>query len=567
MPQSTPSSKTTRRKRTIRTDDKKVESFFGTIYINSKTSVLLSTGSEVLLCSSDEDQYEHETSVRILPAQWLFSLGLVQGLHARYSRSSISGWKSNLDVIRLRPDDALIFDFCRHDNIAGVKGLFERGLASPKDVDSDGITPLHYAVCLHHLELCKLLIEAGSDRDWRTNDDRVNPLFLIAVYEDFRFTEYDPSRIIDLLRLFIDLVDFSGFEDDLYLDGYFIIKSMMEYRPFRDNSNKEDVVLWMLQSFGSSLQETLNYRLVSFDGWSLLHMVMSDPSRGLSGEDFVYRLLAYGADAHLEGCNNLFPDQETPTSIAMYSAGMFVMLQNVLRRLAADMEVFVDLELNQSPLQRAGWEKDTLLALLSSDIGEPYCYLSDDDYCRFCSLAGTPLVQPYWMRELRRLKDRGAWNMLGGTFKYQYQMAEARGESDLVEDTALENSHHQQTQGKSQSALHGSAHISKFKGVRQVSSIVADSYVEDEFMCVWCWREWEETGQKPLLDESICVGCGRLLRFTPGRSRLYGNIEVCYDCEMDQNHGGYSDKQKQTEDSKSVKDSDEDEYSPYLFQT
>ncbi|KAL9116372.1 MAG: hypothetical protein Q9187_007104 [Circinaria calcarea] len=595
MLQSTSWSRTTRRERTIRREYKKVESFFGTIYIKSKTSVLLSTDSEVPLCSSHEDQYEHETTVRILPAQWLISLRLIQGLNARLSRSSISGWKLSLDVIRPRPDNAIIFDFCRHGNLAGVKSLFERGLASPKDVDSDGYTPLHlrtmnsdkrrqYAARSHHLELCKLLIEAGSDRDCRTNGIEM-------------VTEYDPSRIIDLLRLFIDLVDVSGFEDDRFLDGSIIIKCMIKYYPYVPvNPNKEDVVLWMLQSFGSGLRQIYNDRWIynclrlcsglhksnerfnyfleitngkvdalnMAGGWSVLHWVMLEPSN----EDYVCQLLGAGANAHLEGSNRLYSsDLETPTSIAMYSASTFVMLQNALRRLAVHLEVFVDLEMNQPPLQRAGWEKETLLALLSSNIGEPYRHCSHDKYCKFCAAHRRPRVQINWMHELRRLKDRGTWNMLEGTLKSQHQMAEARGESDLVEDKALENSHHQQTQGKRQSALHRSAHISKVKGVRQASSIVGDSYVEDEFMCVWCWREWEETGQKPLLHESICVGCGKLLRFTPGRSRLYGNIEVCYDCEMDQDYGGYSDKQKQTEDSKSVKDSDEDEYSPYLFQT
>ena len=146
IPQSQPMRRATWRKLIIRREDKEVEGFLGTIYINSKTSLLLPNCSENLLPCHDEDQYEHETSIRILPAQWLISLGLVQGLHALFSSSSISGWKSSLDTIRPRPDDALIFDFCKHGNLAGVKSLLERGLASPKDVDSAGRTPLHVSI-------------------------------------------------------------------------------------------------------------------------------------------------------------------------------------------------------------------------------------------------------------------------------------------------------------------------------------------------------------------------------------------------------------------------------------
>ena len=40
------------------------------------------------------------------------------------------------------PDDALIFEFCREGNLAGVKTLLSKGQASVRDVDSLGRTAL-----------------------------------------------------------------------------------------------------------------------------------------------------------------------------------------------------------------------------------------------------------------------------------------------------------------------------------------------------------------------------------------------------------------------------------------
>jgi hypothetical protein len=53
------------------------------------------------------------------------------------------GWKFALEPIRAVEDDAIIFTFCQHNNLEGVRELFSRGEASVLDVDSKGWRPLH----------------------------------------------------------------------------------------------------------------------------------------------------------------------------------------------------------------------------------------------------------------------------------------------------------------------------------------------------------------------------------------------------------------------------------------
>ena len=435
-----------------------------------------------------------------------------------------------------------------------------------------------------------------------TNGFPRNPLYGITCNrnnENIQLDQdYDPSRVIDILRLFIDLVDTSGFQDDPCLNGSRIIETICWCHPYvRDSPNKEDVFLWMLHLFGSSLHENVDDSWIYYclwlsgstsspirsderfsyilditngkvdalnavGGWSLLHRSMLDPST----EDLVCRLLAVGADAHLEGrSNRVFPKQETPTSLAIYSASTLVMLQNVLTHLSVDMNAFVDLEMEQSPLQLAGWNKDSLLALLSSDVNELYCHRCYDECCRFCAISGTPSVQPYWMHELQKIKDGSPGNLLGSTSESWYQLCDNREESCVVEEIALKNRHSQQTQSKSQDFQNLSSQTDKDDGVMQNPNASGSDYIKDEFMCFWCWREWEETGRKPLLDESTCLHCGQLLR--AGRGRPNCDTKLCWDCRCKQEQEWCSTGKTQTYGGDNDSSTDDDEYSPYLFPT
>lgn len=115
----------------------KLQNMLCTIYVTSKTFRLKSRYNE------HRDQYEHEMLITICPASWLVKLGISFAPRGSLFRSTISGWKYQFNPFRLVPSDALIFEFCQNNNLAGVRSLLSRGDASVKDIDYRGRTPLH----------------------------------------------------------------------------------------------------------------------------------------------------------------------------------------------------------------------------------------------------------------------------------------------------------------------------------------------------------------------------------------------------------------------------------------
>ena len=171
-------------KRTLSEWDSATNYLFGTIYTCSTTKQLESTmfGNQE---TDDEDfHYEHQSSFVIRPAAWLVNLGLASGLRVGLFNSSVRGWKGSLNTFCAVPDDSLIFDLSRDGNLSAIRALFSRGLASVRDTNSYGKTPLHvntsnlelvgvsdlhfqFAAESHHPELCRFLISAGAEKGLR----------------------------------------------------------------------------------------------------------------------------------------------------------------------------------------------------------------------------------------------------------------------------------------------------------------------------------------------------------------------------------------------------------------
>lgn len=125
--------------------------FFGTIHTYSTTRQLQSNNLEDQELDDEEHHYELQSTLMIRPAAWLINLGLNSGLRVGLFNSSVQGWKGSLNTFCAVPDDSLIFDMCRDGNLLAVKDLFSRGLASVRDTNSMGETPLH--VRIHNAEL------------------------------------------------------------------------------------------------------------------------------------------------------------------------------------------------------------------------------------------------------------------------------------------------------------------------------------------------------------------------------------------------------------------------------
>ena len=119
------------------------QTLFGSIVTTTRTRSLKSRFVEDDTLDDEECQYERETSFKILPAQWLLKLGFDYAYSVSTHHSSTQGWQWCIKPINLVPDDAPILELCKQGNLEKVRDLFSRNLASVRDVDCGGYTPLH----------------------------------------------------------------------------------------------------------------------------------------------------------------------------------------------------------------------------------------------------------------------------------------------------------------------------------------------------------------------------------------------------------------------------------------
>lgn len=97
-----------------------------------------------LLDESNKETIEKDVDFFFCPPKLLASIGIARGLWMN-SRES-TGLSYSLQTFNAVPEDALVFEFCREGNLAGVRTLLKLGKASLRDRDPLGRTPLW--VCL-----------------------------------------------------------------------------------------------------------------------------------------------------------------------------------------------------------------------------------------------------------------------------------------------------------------------------------------------------------------------------------------------------------------------------------
>ena len=132
-----------RSKRVLANVESTTHLMLGTVRVQSKTKLQISSDQDDLTRCGRLDQCEHESTYTIYPAAWLVWLGIRRGFRLGFQSSPIQGWKTTLKTYRPVPDDALIFNFCKDGNLPAVRTLLLGGQASVRDTDSWGCTPLH----------------------------------------------------------------------------------------------------------------------------------------------------------------------------------------------------------------------------------------------------------------------------------------------------------------------------------------------------------------------------------------------------------------------------------------
>ncbi|KAL8731479.1 MAG: hypothetical protein Q9181_004289 [Wetmoreana brouardii] len=94
-------------------------------------------------------------------------------LNSMVYSSRAGGPQMALTCSRIISRDSDLFYLAMQGDIAGIKNLFMKGLASPFDATNNyGYTALHYATDYGHYELCDFLLKAGAKGDMHDFDDR-----------------------------------------------------------------------------------------------------------------------------------------------------------------------------------------------------------------------------------------------------------------------------------------------------------------------------------------------------------------------------------------------------------
>ena len=117
----------------------------------------------------DTDSCEKSQAAHISVEYW-FPLGFAWSkiLRLQLTYQTRIGPQFELSTLRRVPDSAQCVTFALNGNIDGLKDLFRRNLASPRDVSTTrGYSVLRWAMYGKQYQTCRFLLNAGADPDYR----------------------------------------------------------------------------------------------------------------------------------------------------------------------------------------------------------------------------------------------------------------------------------------------------------------------------------------------------------------------------------------------------------------
>ncbi|KAF6217744.1 hypothetical protein HO133_006571 [Letharia lupina] len=479
-------------KSTWRMEKSTMEYFLGTVRADSNIQLQIPRERHGLT-PYERDQCEHETSYTIYPATWLVRMGVHYGLRLKFLSSSTQGWQTTLKAFCPVPDDAVIFEFCRQGNLPAVRRY----------------TPLHFAAQNYHPELCKVLKSAGADVSTLTHNAET-PMEVAA--DGLWDTTYATlSEVFDTLRLLTDSMDFS----DENGDGWGVLRTLFDTArdilcrgTIRSSLKLDPISRFSAVQEASDLllnlgdAETINAGIQFRDGYTILHDFVAYAYP-------VSTVLAKGPDLHRRVLDyDYTPQEESPTSLAMYSSWAFTEWLRGLVTIKVKFEEFIDEELKRNPLVHTGWEKETLHDLFA------YHHRPDLDVEGYtCSDCTKPIsynaVQPHWRHMLERIKQRIDPDGPGQTDSQVGEkentdvrkIAETASSSDdpthepdMTGNVLLVDSNElfSESDSKSESELEEDVH-----GYPAMVPIRSDCvYAPNEVICVDCWLHYRKTGTR-----------------------------------------------------------------------
>lgn len=139
-----------------------IDRVFGQLFIGYAGLPLVNAKCDFALC--EKNQAAH------VSVEYWFPLGFVWSkiLRLQMTYQPHIGPQFELSTLRRVSDSAQCVNFALNGNIDGLKDLFKRGLASPRDVSTTrGYSVLRWAMYGKQYQTCKFLFNAGADPDYR----------------------------------------------------------------------------------------------------------------------------------------------------------------------------------------------------------------------------------------------------------------------------------------------------------------------------------------------------------------------------------------------------------------
>ncbi|TGO11747.1 hypothetical protein BTUL_0103g00440 [Botrytis tulipae] len=361
--------------------------------------------------------YKSCTNLIMHPSRLLQLCGVSLGVRVVLSKSC-GAFKPELKAYRAVPDDSAIFRLCRDGRLDAIRCLFDEGLASPRDTDSYGRTPLMIAASTGQLSTCKFLVNEGADlevRDILNNDlgsyacgtwypgyGKHRVPFGFSHTENRVWMHCDAR--IEVLRMFLEQFEVS---EDPYSPGFIGLCWLATNT--RSVGNRLRLADRKLLYWTSSMlldQLALTPNLSAYFKCALLaamefedidmidhlfrtcpHNITEDwiaPSIGLclvskirefDQTHLIHCMMSHGMDLHsslaeLSSATSQCPQpgcQGTITTLLLQTSGTFFRFKTALQYLGIDIAKFVCDEIQQGPAAAAGWTTHSLCAAFSLD--------------------------------------------------------------------------------------------------------------------------------------------------------------------------------------------------------
>ena len=343
----------------------------------------------------------------------------------------------------------------------------------------------------------------------------------------------DIPNVIDTLRLFSDCTDFG----DSSGDGWKAIVDLFEDRGgiSKEPGVRATLVLRVLQLRSADINtnyledQYANLGIYAFEkiidqevGDFILNVMgrraINARSDGCGytplqleiahGGFYIEEVLRWNPDLHLSTVDTeLSPNEESPTSLAMYSSWMFSEWRTKLNYLCVDFEDFVEKELDRGPLLKAGWTSETLLGLfqMKHQRGGDFAGLY---YCSDCSEELMEInVQPYWLHLLERYKREKDSKILSESVSLRGDKAKQavscslQSQKMMNQDLLADNLPSDDEAGGIEAGvafIHPALkNVTEDAGDQKHSQPAAQleyEYRWEDYLCIRCWVDFKRTG-------------------------------------------------------------------------